>query len=308
MIEFSLLAQLVAFADCGTLSAAAAKLHTSQPAVTRAMKKLEEELGLSLFVRSKNRLALNEVGELAVRHARRLLQEADDMTVRLHAYERSLRTISIAFCSPLPQIVLTPILNNVFDGMTLSADMKDDADFFAKLKGRTYQLAVTHTPPEDAEVFHAKKCGHEDLFLSLPTTSPLVFHPSLRLEHLKGETLLLLNRVGFWMKAVHERTPQTRYLMQEERTTLTELPLSDFSVRLLHRERRDDRRPHLCAARRPRMPHGLLARMPEGGIAEVSQAVRQDDGKDDCVKRTAREYHDTYRFEICCGEEAASVI
>ena len=223
MIEFSLLAQLVAFADCGTLSAAAAKLHTSQPAVTRAMKKLEEELGLSLFVRSKNRLALNEVGELAVRHARRLLQEADDMTVRLHAYERSLRTISIAFCSPLPQIVLTPILNNVFDGMTLSADMKDDADFFAKLKGRTYQLAVTHTPPEDAEVFHAKKCGHEDLFLSLPTTSPLVFHPSLRLEHLKGETLLLLNRVGFWMKAVHERTPQTRYLMQEERTTLTEL-------------------------------------------------------------------------------------
>ena len=223
MIEMSVLAQLVAFADCGTLSAAAEKLHTSQPAVTRAMKKLEEELGLSLFARSKNHLALNEVGELAVRHARRILQETADMTELLRAYERSLRTISIAFCSLLPQIVLTPLLNNVFEGMTLSADMKDDADFFAKLKDRTYQLTVTHTPPEDANVFHAKKCGHEDLFLSLPTMSPLAFHPRLQLDHLNGETLLLLNRVGFWMKAVHEKTPQTRYLMQEERTTLTEL-------------------------------------------------------------------------------------
>ena len=74
MLEMSMLAQLVAFADCGTLSAAAEKLHTSQPAVTRTMKKLEEELGLSLFARSKNHLALNEVGELAVRHARRILQ------------------------------------------------------------------------------------------------------------------------------------------------------------------------------------------------------------------------------------------
>ena len=169
------------------------------------------------------------------------------MTERLRAYERSLRTISIAFCSPLPQIVLTPLLNNVFEGMTLSADMKDDADFFAKLKDRTYQLAVTHTPPEDANVFHAKKCGHEDLFLSLPTTSPLAFHPRLHLEHLKGETLLLLNRVGFWMKAEHEKT--------------------------------------LCTARRLRMPHGLLARMPEGRPAEVSQAVRQSDGKDDRMKK-----------------------
>lgn len=107
--------------------------------------------------------------------------------------------------------------------MTLSADMKDDADFFARLEDRTYQLAVTHMPPAATDAFHAKKCGHEELFLSLPVTSPLAFHPRLQLEHLKGETLLLLNRIGFWMKAVHEKTIETRYLMQEERTTLTEL-------------------------------------------------------------------------------------
>ena len=42
MIDIHLLEQFHAFYECGTLSAAAEKLHTSQPALTRAMKKLEE--------------------------------------------------------------------------------------------------------------------------------------------------------------------------------------------------------------------------------------------------------------------------
>lgn len=44
MIDIYILQQLVAYADCVTLSAAAEKLHTSQPAMTRSMKKLEDEL------------------------------------------------------------------------------------------------------------------------------------------------------------------------------------------------------------------------------------------------------------------------
>ena len=49
MIETNLLAQFVAFAKAGTLTRAAQDLHTSQPALTRSMKKLEEELEVPLF-------------------------------------------------------------------------------------------------------------------------------------------------------------------------------------------------------------------------------------------------------------------
>ena len=49
MIDIHLLEQFHAFYECGTLSAAAEKLHTSQPALTRAMKKLEEDLGVTLL-------------------------------------------------------------------------------------------------------------------------------------------------------------------------------------------------------------------------------------------------------------------
>ena len=63
MIEIHLFEQLVAFASCGTLSAAAEQLHISQPALSRSMQRLEDELGVKLFDRQKSRLTLNENGE-----------------------------------------------------------------------------------------------------------------------------------------------------------------------------------------------------------------------------------------------------
>lgn len=101
MTEIHLLEQLAAFADCGTLSAAE-KLHTSQPALTRSMKKLEAALGVTLFARSKNRLLLNECGTFAASMARRVLAEDREFENMVKAYDRSLHTISVGFCAPIP--------------------------------------------------------------------------------------------------------------------------------------------------------------------------------------------------------------
>lgn len=167
MIDISLLEQFNTFAEYGTLSAAAEKLHTSQPALTRAMKKLEEDLGVSLFIRSKNQLKLNETGLHAAEYARDVLDADRDFEAKVKAYDRSLKTISIGFCAPVPQTVLTPILNTIFDGMTISADMSDDIQFISRLKTHEYHLAVLHEDPKDKDIY-VKKCGHEDLFPSCP--------------------------------------------------------------------------------------------------------------------------------------------
>ena len=44
MLELYQLVQLLAIAECGTISKAAEQLHLSQPALSRSMQKLEEEL------------------------------------------------------------------------------------------------------------------------------------------------------------------------------------------------------------------------------------------------------------------------
>ena len=100
MIEIYLLEQLCAFAEYGTLSKAAESLHISQPALSRSMKKIEEELGVSLFERDKAKISLNETGELAAKLATELLSLNLGMVRRIKAFDRSQRSITVGACAP----------------------------------------------------------------------------------------------------------------------------------------------------------------------------------------------------------------
>ena len=73
MFELYQLIQLIAIAECGTISRAAEQLHLSQPALSRSMQKLEDILQVTLFDRQKNKITLNKNGKLAVEQARRCL-------------------------------------------------------------------------------------------------------------------------------------------------------------------------------------------------------------------------------------------
>ena len=72
MNEMRLLEILSAFAEEGTQTAAAEKLHISQPTLSSSMRKLEEEIGAPLFERTKNRMVLNENGQAAAEYAEQI--------------------------------------------------------------------------------------------------------------------------------------------------------------------------------------------------------------------------------------------
>lgn len=69
----------VAAADAGTLTAAAERLHVSQPAATKSLAQLEAELGGPLFERAGRKLMLTQMGEALLPRARALLQQAEDL-------------------------------------------------------------------------------------------------------------------------------------------------------------------------------------------------------------------------------------
>ena len=112
MIEFEHLFQFVAFGMYGTLSKTAEILHVSQPTLTRNMKLLEKEFGVILFARSKNHIALNENGLLAIKEARKILSEIEVMTDKVRQLDRSRHTLSLGSCAPYP--VMTSISERIF--------------------------------------------------------------------------------------------------------------------------------------------------------------------------------------------------
>ena len=63
----------VGIADSGSFSRAAERLHVAQPGLSLQMRKLEAELGVSLFGRSSKGVVLTEEGERLLGHARTIL-------------------------------------------------------------------------------------------------------------------------------------------------------------------------------------------------------------------------------------------
>ena len=97
MIEMRLLEILSAFAEEGTQTAAAERLHISQPTLSSSMRKLEEEIGAPLFEHTKNRMVLNENGQAAAEYAERILREEVAMQISAEQDDRG-RTLIIESC------------------------------------------------------------------------------------------------------------------------------------------------------------------------------------------------------------------
>ncbi len=222
MPELRHLEYLVAIAKEGTFSAAAEALHITQPALTRMMQRLEEELGLELFERTKNRAELNEAGKLAVDCAKTVLESAKQMTDRMEHYRRSLTTLMIGSCAPGPTFTLIPRLTALYPEMTISSVLhSEDALMEGLLNDTFHMIALSHPWQETDVLCHAYV--KESLMVSLPRNHPLAGRKELRISDLAGLTMLLSSGLGIWQELHETKMKDVQFIVQNDRKALNEL-------------------------------------------------------------------------------------
>ncbi len=78
-MDFNNLQAFLAVADAGSFSRAAQRLYLTQPAVSKRLASLEDELGLRLFDRIGRKVSLTHAGSSLLPRARELLLQAQDM-------------------------------------------------------------------------------------------------------------------------------------------------------------------------------------------------------------------------------------
>lgn len=216
MPELNQLHQLVTIAEAGTISKAAELIHISQPALTRSIQKLETEWHVTLFDRQKNKVTLNQTGEIAVQYARRILEDVENMTNRIQAFERSQRTISIGSCAPAPIIELYGCLTERFSSMTIASETVSEEILLPELLKDTYQVIITSQPQEQPGILCQKFCS-EQLLLTIPPAHPLANRKDgIYLDDLAGETMLLIKDIGIWRDLVNAKMTQTNFIVQEQ--------------------------------------------------------------------------------------------
>ena len=221
MIELYELRQFVAFAEKGTLSEAAEFLHLSQPALSRTMKNLEDDFGISLFERSRNKLSLNTNGEYVLELAKKLLADADSLAPKAREFDRKNRTITFGTCSPAPAWLLVPLITDHFPHMSLQTEQDSETRLLSSLDHDVYQLISLHQKPEGKQYF-CKECGTESLMFALPKGHKYARRKSISFAEMNGENMLLMPDIGFW-SFVMDKMPDSRFLTQSDRFSFNEL-------------------------------------------------------------------------------------
>jgi DNA-binding transcriptional LysR family regulator len=108
MMRLRHLEYFVATADTGSVSAATSVVHVTQPALSRQLRQLEQDLGVSLFDRSAGRLTLNRTGSALLPAARQLLEAADALEAAAAFHARGgVDRLTIA----APTVTLTDIVS-----------------------------------------------------------------------------------------------------------------------------------------------------------------------------------------------------
>ncbi|SFK42879.1 transcriptional regulator, LysR family [Nitrosomonas aestuarii] len=94
------------------LSKAAQKLHTSQPAISKQIQLLEDELGVPIFIRNGKRLIqVTPPGQIIIQIARKILQEAENLKKAAQEYTHEGRgTLTIATTHTQARYVLPPVI------------------------------------------------------------------------------------------------------------------------------------------------------------------------------------------------------
>src|SRR6266545_2723703 len=113
-MELRHLRYFVVLADELHFGRAADRLHIAQPSLSQQIRRLEEELLVSLFERTKRRVRLTEAGRVFLVEAHQILSHAERATSALHGFGRGeAGSLSVGF-TPWMDFTELPDLIRVF--------------------------------------------------------------------------------------------------------------------------------------------------------------------------------------------------
>lgn len=225
MLNLSDLQYLVAFGDLGTLTKVSEYYHISTPTITRAMQNIEDELNVSLFIRSKNKIELNDTGRKAVEHARSLLQSAQSMISDIRTFDQQLRTITVKSCAPMPLWDIIPKLSSSYPNMTISSVICQTNEVLSSIRDGSCDIGIIPYRIEEPGI-KVTYFESESLYVCIKKEHDLSKRKTVSFSDINGFNFLLRTQLGFWDTLCREKMPASRFLVQPDDFEFEELVIN----------------------------------------------------------------------------------
>ena len=211
---------MVVVCKCGSISKAADKLMISRPAISRALKELEEEAGTKLFLRSASGISLTENGVLFYRKCEKVFDAVEELqdemarmrtqasdsakfNIRMGLSPAMLMTVFPKICEEFslqhPDIVVEPIQLIPQQGAMLL--MENELDM---------TIAVEFDPVSDA--LRSIQIGEAELMFCCSRNHPLSDREFVSVDDLADEPLALMQKnmmKGTLVQSIFEESGHT---------------------------------------------------------------------------------------------------
>jgi DNA-binding transcriptional LysR family regulator len=199
-VELRHLRYFVAVGEALNFTKAAARLRIAQPALSRQIADLEEEIGVNLLRRSSRGVSLTAEGKLFLAEIRELLKQADVSVEKVRALARGQSGEIHVGYSPLPTTeILPPALaafRKIAPGVKVMLHDLSSDELIAGVRNETLELAIMVEPSGE------QTAGTK---FELLRTSPLwvamtAAHPFARLKSVPLEKMVAEALIGFSRK------------------------------------------------------------------------------------------------------------
>ncbi|TWI56702.1 LysR family transcriptional regulator [Pseudomonas duriflava] len=192
---------------------AATRCHVSQPTLSVAVKKLEDELGVLIFERSKNNVQLTPVGETIVAQAQVVLEQTHAIKELASAGKNQLssplRVGAIYTVGPYLYPHLVPQLQKVAPEMPLYIEENFTPNLADKLRSGALDAIIVALPFSEPDVL-TKPLYDEPFYVMMPAGHPWAELSSISSANLDEKSLLLLGEGHCFRDQVLEACPAVR--------------------------------------------------------------------------------------------------
>lgn len=198
-MELRHLRYFVAVAEALNFTRAAARLRLAQPALSRQVADLEDELGVFLLSRTSHGVRLTEEGKLFLAEARTVLNHVEESVAKVHALARGdFGELQVGYVPPLDLHILPRALarfQRTSPGVSVVLHDRGTDELCQELRGGSLHLAVMMQPSEEAVAgIEFEEVGRYPFFVAMAPRHPLTRLKAVPIEDLAKQPLVVLDR------------------------------------------------------------------------------------------------------------------
>ncbi|WP_134682672.1 LysR family transcriptional regulator [Brevibacillus migulae] len=187
---------------------AAEFLSISQPALSRSIARLEEELGVPLFHRQGRTIILNRYGQLFLQRVERILSEFHNGTQELHDLVHPEHgEVALGFLHTLGTSIIPDLIGTfraISPNIRFQLSQNHSYSLLEHLHAGELDLCLIAEPTETKMQIQWLPLWSEEIFAVLPPWHPLAGSESIMLEHIADESFICLKK-GYALRETTDR-------------------------------------------------------------------------------------------------------